>query len=207
MTDELEQRLRAADPAPPTVSVDPARSERARALVAHIMADPTSEPTESPRARAPWFLAAAAAAVIAVVAVVVVAGGDDDGGDEDGGDELAGEPVALTAVAEDPLTAICIELTPDTMRDSGIEQAFRGTVTSVDGDVATLDVDEWFVGGDAATVTVTGADGAEVALDGPAALEEGGTYLVSASSGTVHGCGQSGEATAELEAIYAEVFG
>ena len=164
------------------------------------MDDPIPSTTSTTTRRTPWRLAAVAAvALVAIAGVIAFAGGDDA--------EPAGEPVALTAIVEDPLATICMEVTPDTLQGAGVEQAFRGTVSSVDGDVATLDVDEWFVGGDAATVTVTAPAGADVALLGTVPLEEGGTYLVSAADGAVLGCGLSGEASSELEAIYADAFG
>ena len=117
------------------------------------------------------------------------------------------DTVALTSVAEDPLTTICIEVTAETMRDSGIELAFQGTVTSIDGDQATLAVDTWYLGGDADDVTVTGPPEGDGALLGAVPLEDGQSYLVSASDGTVRSCGQSGPTSPELEAIFTEAFG
>lgn len=203
MTDELERRMRAADPAPPTAPVDPAQSVRARTLVEQIMNDPIalddSSVDATSRSRR-WPALAAAAVVVAVAAVggaVALSGVDDP---------APAAPLALTVAAEDPM-AMCIEVTADTLRDSGIEQAFKGTVTSIDGDVATLAVDEWFVGGDAETVTVTGPPEGDTALLGGVALEDGGEYLVSASGGAVRSCGQSGEASPELEALFTAAFG
>ena len=161
--------------------------------------DPTLDAEPDPRRRRGLLVAAAAAVVvIAGVAVALAAGDDGPTADE--------EAIALTAEAQD-ITQMCIEVTADTMRDSGIELAFRGTVTAVDGDVATFAVDEWFLGGEAGTVTVTGPAEADTALLGAVPLEEGGAYLISASDGLVRSCGQSGEASSELEAIYAEAFG
>lgn len=202
MTDELEQRMRGADPAPPTAPVDPAQSVRARTLVEQIMNDPIAldDTTVDPAPSRRWPVLAAAAAVVAVAAVggAIAMSGDDDASPS--------ASLALTVAAEDPM-AMCIEVTADTLRDSGIEQAFKGTVTSIDGDVATLAVDEWFVGGDAETVTVTGPAEADTALLGGVALEDGGEYLVSASGGAVRSCGQSGEASPELEALFTAAFG
>jgi len=201
VTDELEQRLRAADPVPPTVRVDSARSPRARTLVEHIVTDaPTAldtEPTQRPR-RWPLLAAAAAVAVAGVAGAVALAGDDDEPG---------AEPVALTSVVEDPVMTSCIELTPETLRDSGVELAFRGTVTAIDGDQATLTVDAWYLGGSADEVTVTGPPEDDVALLGAVPLEDGESYLVSASDGVVRSCGQSGPASPELQAVFDEAFG
>lgn len=199
MTDELEQRLRAADPAPPTVPVDPARSSRAQTLVEHIMND-TLISIDTPPAAGPrrWTLIAAAAAVVLAVAVggAVALSGDDD---------PAAPPLALVTEPDNILQS-CIELTVDTLRDLDAEHVFKGTVTSVDGDVATLDVEKWYRGGDTETVTVTGASGDEQTLLGGVALEQGGSYLVSAHGGTVLSCGASGVATPELEALFEGAF-
>lgn len=200
MTDELEQRLRAANPVPPTVPVDRARSPRARTLVEHIVTDThaalDTEPT--PRARRWPLLAVAAAAVVAVVGVAVVVASDDDA-------PVTDDALSLTIAAEDPM-AMCIELTPETLGDPGVELAFKGTVTSVDGDQATLRVDEWFRGGDAEEVTLTAPAEAETALLGAVTLEEGAAFLISAADGAVRSCGQSGPLSPELEALFTEAF-
>lgn len=202
MTDELEQRLRAADPAPLTGPIDPARSPRAQALVEHTMTS-TDDPIPLDHRRAPSrrplaLVAAAAAVVLVVVGAAVVLGGDD---------EDAEPAVALRAEYEDPtVMGSCIALSPDTLRD-GAELAFRGTVTSVDGHDATLSVSTWYLGGSADEVTVTGPAEVETALLGAVPLEQGGEYLIVAADGVVRSCGQSGEATPDLEAVYESAFG
>lgn len=198
MTDELEQRLRAADPVPPTVPVDSARSSRARTLVEHIVTDTAAldtEPTQRPRR---WPLLAAAAALALVGGVAVVVAGDDD-------DTPDAEPLALS-VAPDDIMQSCIELTPETLGDPGVELAFKGTVTAIDGDQATLAVDTWYRGGTADEVIVTGPAEAETALLGAVPLEDGESYLISAADGLVRSCGQSGPASPELEALFDEAF-
>lgn len=196
MTDELEQRLRAADPVPATVPVDSPRSPRARTLVENLMTDApiTLDPPRSPAARR-WTIVAAAAAVVAAVGVAVsVSGGGDD----------APSTLALSSPAEDVM-AMCMEVTPEGLRDAS-EVAFEGTVVELDGRVATLSVDRWFAGEEVDEVVVTGADENETALLGGVVLEDGGRYLISAGDGEVRSCGLSGEATPELEAIYEAAF-
>ena len=81
MTDELEQRLRAADPAPATVPVDSPRSPRARTLVEQLMTDTEislDPPRTAPSRRWAAIIAAAAAVVIAVGVAMSVGGGSDD---------------------------------------------------------------------------------------------------------------------------------
>jgi hypothetical protein len=143
-------------------------------------------------------LAAAVAVAVAGVAGAVALTGDDD--------EPAVEPIALAAVPDDA-TAMCIELTPETLGDPGVELAFKGTVTAIDGDQATLAVEQWYRGGTADEVTIAGPADNEVALLGAVPLEDGESYLVSASDGVVRSCGQSGLVSPELQAIFDEAFG
>lgn len=196
MTDELEQRLRAADPVPATVPVDSPRSPRARTLVENLMTDApiTLDPPRSPAPRR-WAIGVAAAAVAVAVGAAVAVGGGGGG---------TPTSLALTSPAED-LMAMCIEVTPETLRDAS-EVAFEGTVTEIDGRVATLSVDRWFAGEEVDEVVVTGADENETALLGGVVLEDGGHYLISAGGGEVRSCGLSGEVTPELQAIYDEAF-
>jgi hypothetical protein len=198
VTDELEQRLRAADPVPATVPVDAPRSLRARTLVEHLMTD-TELSLDPPRADRPrrWALVAAAAALVAAVGVAVSLSGDDGGG--------ASSSLALTVPAQDTM-AMCMQVSPELLRDAD-QVAFEGTVTKLDGRVATLSVDRWYAGEEVDEVVVTGAAENEVALLGGVIFEDGGHYLISAIDGEVRSCGLSGEATPDLQAIYDEAFG
>jgi hypothetical protein len=83
--------------------------------------------------------------------------------------------------------------------------AFEGTVTGVDGDVVTLDVDRWFKGGDATQVTITAPAGFE-ALIGGIEFDEGAQYLITATDGVVNYCGFSGPSTPEMRAAFEEAF-
>jgi hypothetical protein len=199
VTDELEQRLRAADPAPPAVPVRPARDPRARTLVERIMTDTQDpialDPPSSPTRR--WLaVAAAAAAVVAVAGGAVALTGSDD---ED-------EPtsVALTLPADD-MMAMCMEVSPEILRDSA-SVAFEGTVTSTDAEATTLAVDRWFAGEEVDEVVVATPDGSDTALLGSITFEAGGTYLVAAADGEVRSCGLTGPSSPELEAIYEGAF-
>ena len=142
-------------------------------------------------------VAAAAAAVVAV-GVTVSLSGDDDGGTP--------SSLALSVPAED-LMAMCMQVTPETLRDAS-EVAFEGTVTQLDGQVATLSVDRWFAGEEVDEVVVTGPTENETALLGSVVFEDGGHYLISAGDGEVRSCGLSGEASdANLAALYDAAFG
>lgn len=196
MTDELEQRMRAADPVPASAPVDPAGSSQAQTLVERIMTDqiiPLEAPARPGRGR--WLIAAAAAAAL-VVGVIVVAGGDDDG---------ATSSLALSVPADDAM-AMCIAVDADILRD-GADVAFAGTVASTDGDVATLSVDRWFHGDEVDEVTLSNPDASAVALIGGFELEQGEQYLITAMDGNVRSCGLSGPATPELTELFESAFG
>jgi hypothetical protein len=83
--------------------------------------------------------------------------------------------------------------------------AFEGTVTSIDGDVVTLDVGHWFKGGDAATVVLSAPSGLN-ALIGGMDFKSGDTYLITATEGTVNYCGYSGPSTPEFRASFEKAF-
>ena len=84
--------------------------------------------------------------------------------------------------------------------------AFSGTVTALGGDAVTLDVDRWYKGGTAEVVTIgLPSEQSSAALDG-VDFAEGERFLLTATDGTVNGCGFSGPASTELEAAYAEAF-
>jgi hypothetical protein len=89
---------------------------------------------------------------------------------------------------------------------STFDTAFEGTVTSVEDGTATLEVEQWYAGGDASTVTVEAPsrslDDLLMAVD----FQEGQTYLVSADGDRVTLCGFTAETDPELEAMYTEAF-
>jgi hypothetical protein len=190
---ELRDRLAASNPSPPNQPVDPIGSDRARALMEDIMSTTiTKEPQVKPKR--PRFLAlAAAAASLAVVSALALFGGL----------AASSEPLQLTATPGDPM-AMCLAFDVATLR--GMSPAFGGTVTAVTGDVATLEVNRWYAGGDAETVQIQFTPGME-ALIGTPSFEVGQQYLITATDGVVNSCGYSGLATPEYEAAWAEAFG
>jgi hypothetical protein len=86
-----------------------------------------------------------------------------------------------------------------------MQVAFEGTVTATGNQQATLTVDHWFTGGDAERVTIdvpTGRTSESLGIE----FRSGARYLVTATDGTVNGCGYSGPATSELESAFTEAF-
>jgi hypothetical protein len=184
---ELRDRLQKIDPVA-SGEVRPVADEKSQAMLEKIMEQTVSE---SPN-RAMQYLVGAAAVVALVIGGFAVFGGTPD---------VAAEPLELTLGGD--AMASCIA--PEAEHLRGVELAFSGTATALDGEQVTLAVDEWYVGGDAATVELFAPDGFE-ALIGGIDFVEGSSYLISAESGTVNYCGLSGEATPELQAMYDEAF-
>jgi hypothetical protein len=212
MTDPSDEVLRARlariDPAGPSVPVDPATSPRAADLMERAMQNTDLAPVEhlTPqrrrrRGRVLWSAAAAAVVAAAVVLGVVLLGGT--GGSGGGGSD---EPTTLALnLPPSNVASSCIQFDVAFLREMPV--AFAGTVTAIDEQQVTLDVDRWYKGGDADVVTVSVPDGqTSVALDG-VDFRSGERYLVTATDGTVNGCGFSGPATPELEQAYGEAFG
>lgn len=194
--EELRSRLQKLDPTTSGVEIKSVDEESSQKMLETIM----SQSVGSEGIRPAWYLMGAAAVTIVAFGAVTLFGGDSTPDVAASPDEDALE---LTVGAEDTL-ASCMALTPELLRD--VPLAFAGTVTTVEGEHATLTVDEWFIGGDATTVSVFAPDGFE-ALIGSIDFQEGKSFLVSAYDGVVNYCGFSGEETPELRAIYDAAFG
>ncbi len=193
--EELRSRLQKLDPTTSGVEIKSVDDESSQKMLEIIM----SRSVGSESIRPAWYLVGAAAVAMVAFGAVTLLGGGSTPDVAASPDE---EAIELTVGAEDTL-ASCMALTPELVRD--VPLAFAGTVTTVEGERATLTVDEWFVGGDSATVSLLAPSGFE-ALIGGIDFEEGKSYLVSAYDGVVNYCGFSGEATPELRAIYDEAF-
>ncbi|MET0764100.1 MAG: hypothetical protein ABWY29_04485 [Blastococcus sp.] len=205
--DDLRARLSRLDPAPAGVPVDPVTSPRAQELVERAMSTPVqipdtlSAPDELSRRRRPWLLVAAAAAVlVALVGGFLVLGNGGPGSDDGGGQPST---LALELPPGDAAMS-CIRFDVQILRDMPV--ALAGTVTALDLDQVSLDVDRWYRGGTADRVTIAVPVNNSAALDG-VDFRAGERYLLTATDGTVNGCGFSGPASAELERAYAEAFG
>lgn len=198
MRDELRERLARLDPMRSEVPTESVTTPSSRELLEEIMSTSSTEPIEAkPRPKKnPWYLAAAAALVVVVGAAIAFTGGI-------GGDPVASTPpLVLEAGADDPM-AMCIQFSVEELAKAQV--AFEGTVASVDGETVTLDVEEWFTGGDASQVVLNAPAGMEALLGG-VPFEEGGQYLITAYDGTVNYCGFSGPSTPEMRAAFEEAF-
>jgi len=200
VTDELRNRLSRLDPMASDVPTEPVTSESSRQLLEDIMTTPNAEQPGSSGTtnKRPWLVAVAAAAVV-IVAIGAVALLNGDGGSDP---VASGPPLELNAGADDPM-AMCIQFSVEYLAPMPV--AFEGTVTSVEGETISLDVDHWYKGGEAAQVVLHAPAGME-ALIGGIPFVEGTQYLITATDGNVNYCGFSGESTPELKAAFEEAF-
>ena len=200
--DELQQRLRAADPAATLPPGDPAGVAR---LVEDVMStELTTENRETgTRQRSPltWVIAAAAVVVIAGAGIFGVRALT---GDEPAGTPQAGSTVALTVTAPSG-AAKCMVPNAETLAAADV--AFDGTVTSINGDDVALAPTTWYAGGPADQVVVTAPSEQMQQAASGVSFEVGGRYLVSAVDGRVTLCGFSAPYDASLAAIYQQAFG
>ena len=201
--DQLRSRLSRLDPAPAGSPVDPVTSLRASELMERAMQTtdtpaPADELGSRRRRHRSLLLVAAAVVLVALVGGGLLLGSDD------------------APIREEAPTTLALELPPSDVAASCImfdvqilaaaEVALAATATAVEAERVTLDVDRWYRGGNADTVTIAvpGQD-TSAALDG-VDFRVGERYLVTATNGTVNGCGFSGPATPELERAFEEAF-
>jgi hypothetical protein len=200
--DDLRARLARVDPVRRVDVAALVESRSAEEIRERAMQTIEAPPAAPPRRRrTPVLLGAAAAAVAVAVAGGVLATRDS------GGSGLTPAPAVTTlALQTQDNTSMqsCIAFDVAILRDMPV--AFGGTVTSVEADTVTLDVDRWYRGGSADRVTVSSPNGAMVSIEG-VEFAAGTRYLVTATDGVVNACGFSGPATAELEQAYGEAFG
>ena len=111
--------------------------------------------------------------------------------------------------------ASCVVFNVSFLREMPL--AFAGTVTSITittlGNMTvTLSIDHWYKGGSADVVTLTTMTGHAltpttwVGVEDGVDFIQGKRYLVTATNGTVNGCGSTGESTPILEKAFAEAF-
>ncbi len=204
--EELLARLSQADPAAGVV-VDPVTSPQARQLLERTMqtldqTSPSTAPSPAPRrlggvVRRPALLAAAAGLVLVLGIGAALS---------DRPDAPAPRPGTTLAlqVAGGLSMSSCLPFDVAVLAQMPV--ALAGTVTEVEAGQVTLQVDRWYRGGDAMRVTVSQPDAASsVALDG-VSFEQGKRFLLTATEGTVNGCGFSGPYSDELAASYEQAF-
>jgi hypothetical protein len=198
MTDDLERRLRRADPArsahPHGASVPSIRD-----LMEATMESPTTTRASTRRPAARWAPAAAAAVlVLAGVTGAVTLTGDDA--------PPTTAPTTMALSLPDPaMMSSCLQYSVEFLAQ--MPTAFSGTVVDADADSVVLEVDRWYRGGDADTVELANPSGPMRAIDG-VEFSPGGRYLVTAGEdGTVSTCGFTAGWSAPMAADFEKAFG
>ena len=219
--DELRVRLSQIDPLPNSILVDPFTSPKAQEILERIMTTQIPDRNRNnsdQRWRRPALLTSAAAAIIAIGIVLV--------GVTSGGGLFPSKAKTTLALnlANGGITAgststsssaSCVVVSIPFLREMPL--AFAGSVTSIIiptlGDMTvTLNVDHWYKGGSTDVVTLTTMTGhalaptTQVSSEGSFDFVQGKRYLVTATNGTVNGCGFTGEATPAFEKVFAEAF-
>ena len=188
----LREQLRGADPARDLAPLPPTWLDH---RMEQIMTDTTTPAVPARSARRTWIPIAGVAAALAIgaaIAVPLMLGGTP-----------TVEPLAQPTDGGLP-GGSCLAVSPEGLLMQ--EQAFAARVLSVEGETVTLEVTERFAGEVADRVEVPQVDAASGDFSG-VPFEAGEAYLVSATDGTIAGCGLSGTDSADLRAVYDAAFG
>ncbi len=194
-------RMRAADPVQPDVVAGLSTTARARALRAELTMQTETSSTRPIRSTPRWQrpLLAGLAVVLLGVAGTAVAfqlGGDAPPADEIVADEPRVDPDTVdgdlpidTDVPTGGGMALCAFVySPETLVER--ELAFVGTVTAIDGDAISFDVEEVFRGDLGETVTLGGGEFlATPNPDNVNPVTVGERFLVAGDDGFAWGCG------------------
>lgn len=205
LDDELEA-LRRANPVD-QASMPSSTSPEAEALYDRITASAVDSGLGSTRDRRRTLAAAAAVIVLALAggAVALVGGGD---GEPATTTQVALETTTSTSAGGGPITpggaASCVEhYSLETLQRR--EAAFDATVVSVEGDVITFRVNEWYRGGEGDSTTRRGADvvGAITSAGPSVSLEPGTRLLVAGDDDFAWSCGFTQPYDADVAAQWA----
>ena len=191
-------RLRAADPVRADDVSDASLARVSARIQEHIMSDVQHTSTTA-RSRRPFALLGGLA--LAGAFALAIAFGSDPGVQSPG-------PIAAAPTpSEDPGGGVgmasCLAYDPANLPTFDI--VFDGTVTAVDGDQVTFDVNEGWKGADG-SITLT-APIAEITLTGPMPdFAVGGRYLVTAAGSNINSCGYTLDYDASTAADWAAAF-
>jgi len=199
--DDLQARLRDADPALRAPAPDPSWIDT---LAQSTMEAPMNTPEPAAGSRRTWILTAAAAVVVAALGF---GGWTALQGTDERPNQVATEKTVTTlkAPAKADTSQMCMRVEPASVAQ--MQVAFDGTVSAVNGDEVTLEVSKWYVGGDTDQVKLTQiSNDGMIALEGGIQLEQGQRYLVTAHDGVVNGCGFSALWSQELQDVFDQAF-
>jgi hypothetical protein len=194
-------RLRAADPVRAEDVPDASLARVSARIQEHIMTDVRRNPS-APR-RGPLALIGGLAAAGALALAVVFGSGF-------GAPAPSAGPIAANPTpTENPAAggggmAMCLAYDPANLPT--MEIVFDGTVTAVDGDQVTFDVNEGWKGAKG-SITLTDPDTSVALLGAVPDFEVGGRYLVTASGSDINACGYTLDYDAETAAEWGAAFG
>jgi hypothetical protein len=165
------------------------------------MSDKQFDP-EVRQPRGPLALAGGLVIVGALALAIAVGSGFNIGGTQSPGPIGAGPSPSENPAAGGGV-ASCLVYDPANLPT--FEIVFDGTVTAIDGDQITFDVNEGWKGADG-SITLTAPE-VNVALTGPLPeFEVGGRYLVTAAGSTINACGYTLDYDADTAAAWAAAF-
>ena len=202
-TDPIDE-LRAADPVRPEEVPEASLARMTASVQEHMMSQLRRDPTRVPPTRGPLAIVGGLTVAGALALAVIVGPGLGIGG----GGIASQPPVAVAPTpTENPAAgggqASCLVYDPANLPTFDV--VFDGTVTAVNGDQVTFEVNEDFKGaGDSITLTAPVVD---PALVGPLPdFQVGGRYLVTAFESTINACGYTVDYDAETAASWAAAF-
>jgi len=202
-TDPIDE-LRAADPVSPAEVPEASLARMTASVQEHMMSQLRRDPTRVPPTRGPLAIIGGLTLAGALALAVIVGPGLGIGG----GGSASQPPVAVAPTpTENPAAgggaASCLVYDPANLPTFDV--VFDGTVTAIDGDQVTFDVNDDFKGaGDSITLTAPVVD---PALVGPLPdFQVGGRYLVTAFGSTINACGYTLDYDAETAAAWAAAF-
>ncbi|MEP9363591.1 hypothetical protein ABLE68_11550 [Nocardioides sp. CN2-186] len=205
--DELQARLRAADPAS---SLPPADPDRVARLLEDVMSTEltTEKREDGTQGRGPltWLVAAAAVVVLLVGGIIGIKAATGDNASPTSAKPEPAQTVTTLSAPDDGAThAKC--MVPNAQTLAQMPTAFDGTVSVIDGDTVTLTTTKWYAGEPTDVVKVTAPGEEWERLLSAVHFEAGQRYLVSATDeGAVTVCGFSAAYSDDLSAVYAEAF-
>lgn len=193
-------RLRAADPIRADDVPDASLARVSARIQEHIMTDVQRDPTLRPT-RGPLALIGGLALAGAFALAIALSSGF--GAQAPGGGPVAANPTPSENPAAGGGMASCIRYDPAILPT--FETVFDGTVTAVEGDQVTFEVNTGWKGVDG-SVTLT-AQNTSVALLGPIPdFKVGGRYLVTAAGSNINACGYTLDYDADTAADWAAAF-
>ena len=186
-------RLRVADPIRADGVPDASLARVTARIQEHIVTDTALTPAKRSSRRPFAMFGGAVLASAFALAIAVGAGIGVPAPTSDPGTGAAGGGGMASCLAYDPAALPTFDI------------VFDGTVTAVDGDQVTFDVNEGWKG--ASEIITLTAPAADMALTGPIPdFQVGGRYLVTAAGSTVNACGFSLAYDADTAASWAAAF-